>query len=77
MALGCLKPSQSQTCKGVAQRSVRHIYVDEHDELPFAEDHASFDGMFRAAKLFLNPLSPAMNASSMCGINVIASTASP
>ena len=27
--------------------------------------------------LFLNPRSPAMNASSMCGINVTASTDSP
>lgn len=39
--------------------------------------HAGFDGALRVAVPFLNPLSPAMNAASMCGINFVASTASP
>lgn len=36
-----------------------------------------FGGTVLSVPFFLNPRSPAMNASSMCEINVVASTASP
>lgn len=37
--------------------------------------YAGFGDAFRVAVPFLNPRSPAMKASSMCGINFSASTA--
>ncbi|KAG1262781.1 hypothetical protein G6F66_014286 [Rhizopus arrhizus] len=40
-------------------------------------NHGGFGGVLRVAVPFLNPRSPAMNASSICGISVAASPVSP
>ena len=42
-----------------------------------SSDETTRDGALRVAVPFLNPRSPAMNASSMYGISAVASTASP
>jgi hypothetical protein len=47
------------------------------DAVGLRSHHVGFDGALRVAVPFLKPRSPAMNASSMCGINFSASTASP